>query len=564
MRPKHTKDTGCPDSLSSRCVIWNGPVIPCLDICNGDSLTDAMWAVADKVCTISDDIDLSDLDLHCLLDLCESCPGEKTIKTIIQLLLDNQCSLKTLIDGISGGESSCCDLSLNMRCLRIFGEFDNEIPQNLNQTLQSIINELCDHKTRIEALEAKVIDLQDQIDDLDLGDPYVEPSVSICQSGTPKTLSLAIPIVAQDICDYKEIVGSEDDIQSAISKQCPGLNSSLNSIEGWLSSPTNLANSLNNLWIAYCNALERLTLIENTCCKVDCDSVTIAYEVIDNQDADGVIIHFSSLFGNNIPSILHDCGSTITFTDKNDKVVSGFIAPAQEYTSQEYDLSTLDLSEAITISINAKLCSDTMTCVKCISSEHLVADGGCAACEVTITGSSGSVTIYYNVGASQDFITANAGDTVYIPANAINIFYVTNSGDAVPDSLCLSLVESNRVCYMIQWEIPDGDEAPLNDASFTRLYLGANEWALSDPDAGGSYDGSAGVLFGLINGISSPLITASCFLDSDLNRYVLVSAIGDDIPKVRITNPTGEGTKYLYLYGEETDCECPEGFGTGT
>lgn len=561
---KSITNSGCPEALSSNCVVWTGDNIPCLDISYGDRISEVVCAIANKICNICKDIDMSQLDLSCLIDICEGCPEDRSVKTILQLLLDNQCKLHDLITG-SSDDGTCCTIAVNMKCLKKFDDFGNEIPQDLNAALQSIVNETCTHRTTLITLQNEIDDLQDQIDNLPDPTPYVEPDITTCITPDPTPTSEAVPIIAQDYCDYKALVGNEASISTAISRQCAGLNTDFGLIDGWILSPTTLAASFNNLWIAYCSALERLKFIEDTCCKIDCDSIDIHFQVDDNQDSDGASIHFSGLFGNKVPSVFIDCGSSITFTDHTDAKVTYTIIIAQESTSPEYDLSMLDLSEKITISINAKLCSDSMTCVKCITAEHIVLNGACEACDITITGTSGSVIILYTINGHTDSVTGSVGDVVYISKNAINVSYVTVTGDAVPDTSCLVIEEADYNCYLFSWEIGAPDQVPLDDAIFTQVNLGTTNWTISSPYT--VYETLLNVsgrdMFTTVNNIGTPLIIASCYLDSDINSYLFVKVVGTDIPKIRITNPTGEGTDFMYIYGVLQDsCDCPDGFNT--
>ncbi len=561
---KAITNSGCPEALSSNCVVWTGDNIPCLDISYGDRISEVVCAIANKICNICKDIDMSQLDLSCLIDICEGCPEDRSVKTILQLLLDNQCKLHDLITG-SSDDGTCCTIAVNMKCLKKFDDFGNEIPQDLNAALQSIVNEVCVHRTTLITLQNEIDDLQDQIDNLPDPTPYEEPDIITCITPDPTPTSEAVPIITQDYCDYKALVGDEATISTAISRQCAGLNTDFGSIDGWILNPTTGFGSVNNLWIAYCSVLERLKFIEDTCCKIDCDSIDIHFQVNDNQDSDGVTIQFSAVYGNKVPSVFTDCGSTITFTDKDDLKVSYTIIVAQESTSPEYDVSMLDLSEKITISINVKLCSDSMTCVKCISADHVVLNGACEACDITIAGTNGSATIFYTLNGNLDSVTGFVGDVVYISKDAVNVYFVTNTGDATPDTSCLVIGEANYNCYLFSWEIDPGAEIPLNDATFTKLYLGINEWTISSPYTVVETltNVSARDMFTTVNNVNTPLFVASCYLDNEIDSYLFVRVIGTDIPKIQITNPTGETTDYLYLYGElQESCDCPDGFNT--
>ena len=389
-------DSGCSASLSSKCVVWNGPKIECLNICNGETVTDVIYAIAQKVCENSSDLDLSTIDLTCLID--NTPPQDKSLKTILQLVLDNQCTLKQLIDSIDSSGSLDVQLNLNLRCIKKFDEFNNEIPQDLNQVLQSLINEVCIHKDKITVLEGTVEDLQNQIDNLPPVDPYTEPNITICQAGTPKQLSIAVPIVAKDICDYKDLIGQTEDVQNALSRQCEGLNTALGSTIGWNNTPGNLAQTVNNMWIALCNILTRVKAIETTCCAPGCDRIKLGFIATVGDNV--VDFAFTGGAGTRIPSGFVDCGSVITLVDKNGIAFTPDITATpitQDGTIENIDISSL-ANGLITVNIKTKFClldandDVILVCQDCVNLSFNNTNGCCV-----ITNTGDAQTIIYKV-----------------------------------------------------------------------------------------------------------------------------------------------------------------------
>ena len=43
---------GC-NNISSNCVIWQGPDISCINLCNGDTVSDVVAALAEKLCELT-------------------------------------------------------------------------------------------------------------------------------------------------------------------------------------------------------------------------------------------------------------------------------------------------------------------------------------------------------------------------------------------------------------------------------------------------------------------------------------------------------------------------------
>lgn len=391
MKPNASSYTkGCPDLLPAGCITWNGPNFPSLGIVTNQVLSETVFIIAKKVCAITNSLDLSNLDLSCLIDLCEDCQVDKSLKNVLQLLLDNQCTLKELIDAINGGISETTTLLVNMKCLKKYDEFENEIPQDLNQSLQSIVNQICDNTDAIETLQATVIDLQNQIDDIDVSPTTTEVNVATCIASS-RPVSQALVQVANNYCSYKEDVGSTEDIQEAISRQPIGSNALLGAISGWDLSPNSMANSLNNLWLAYSNLLTRVSLMESTCCKPSCDNVKIGF--ITTFESSTVTLSFTSGAGTSIPIGFEDCGSTLTITSSDGLITTTVNLPIEyNATTDPVDVSIFTPGDVLDFNLSAKLCSEGLNCDKCIFKKVTYSNSGC--CVITNDGDSNATIVY--------------------------------------------------------------------------------------------------------------------------------------------------------------------------
>ena len=47
---KSNTNNGCTDNTSSNCVVWQGPDLTCIDVCHGDSISDIVAKIAEKLC----------------------------------------------------------------------------------------------------------------------------------------------------------------------------------------------------------------------------------------------------------------------------------------------------------------------------------------------------------------------------------------------------------------------------------------------------------------------------------------------------------------------------------
>ena len=95
---------GC-NPISSNCVIWQGPDIPCIDLCKGDSISQVLAHLAEMMCSIqaSPDAaccDVSLLDPQCLDDFYKreyggDIPDDWVLQDYINLLIQYVCQLDT-------------------------------------------------------------------------------------------------------------------------------------------------------------------------------------------------------------------------------------------------------------------------------------------------------------------------------------------------------------------------------------------------------------------------------------------------------------------------------------
>jgi hypothetical protein len=88
----NTKD-GCIKT-SSNCVTWNGPDIPCLNLCSGDSITDVVYKLATDYCETLLLLDPTQYDISCFNY--EGCAPEN-FEELFQLVINQICSVQEQI-----------------------------------------------------------------------------------------------------------------------------------------------------------------------------------------------------------------------------------------------------------------------------------------------------------------------------------------------------------------------------------------------------------------------------------------------------------------------------------
>ncbi len=90
MKPLNESEPGC-NFTTSNCVIWQGPDIPCLNLCKGDTVSDVIFKLATEVCGILHTLDIDTYDLSCFnLTTCKP----KDFEQLFQFLMDRVCKLE--------------------------------------------------------------------------------------------------------------------------------------------------------------------------------------------------------------------------------------------------------------------------------------------------------------------------------------------------------------------------------------------------------------------------------------------------------------------------------------
>lgn len=488
------RTTPCTNSSTSTCTTWTGQSIPSLGIVSGQTMTDTLYKVACQVVETAKELSLGDMDLSCLLDKTPILPENKNVRLILQLLLDNQCTLKTLIDQAGSSSSNSPDIVVNMKCLKVFDAFGNELPQDLNQALQSLVNQTCANVTDIATLKTTAQSLQNQINDIPTPTPYVEPLIVTCITPTAKGVSAQLPLVTQDYCNYKNAVGQIVDAQQAVARQPQGLNTQLGTTDGWILNPQNLSQSDNNQWLTISNLLSRIANIENNCCKATCKDIILSMQIAVGTDGDTINITFSTFLGTSIPTGFTDTGdSVLTITDKNNNFVQYPIVVSEDAKQGPFSFNGLDVSGILTASVSASLSSGTLTCQKCVS-KLFTPGSSCPVCLITGTGSTGMTTIVYSVPGSTTIQTllVAPNSTGYIQKNAV-IIGIDSSGDSGVTSDCINLSAPPYVCAQLLWATSGGTSTSVawenynTDIQAVAIGYKGTEYALNNAFKGDPY-----------------------------------------------------------------------------
>lgn len=324
------KGQGC-NPVSSNCVIWQGPDIPCINLCHGDSVTDVVAKLATELCDILDTLDIKTYDIDCFKPIC---PDPENFHDLIQFLITKVCELQCCCDGTKPSESACPDncIVTVASCFYFTNQLGDIITtMTLKDYVTAIGNKLCtlipqidqnsDRLTDVETEQTaqgnRITTLETEVDAI----VTTLPASCLYPANTP--IQSGVSAIATELCNLEQSTGSPIEILQSIQKQIPNLdnlrtlanrNTNYGSITGWVqaASYTDLADSINNMWLTINDIRTAVENILLTCCCTDCDDVEIAfYATLTGQVVD---LYFTG----SVPPGLADCypsGNFVTITD---------------------------------------------------------------------------------------------------------------------------------------------------------------------------------------------------------------------------------------------------------
>jgi len=184
MIPTNSSGTtnGC-DSISSNCVIWQGPDISCIDLCNGDSISEVVFKLATKLCDLIEsgveaNPNLTGLDLSCL-DLPGTDPTE--IVPVLQAMVVQICANADTTPVVSRLTSGSMPIMTLQQCLEYNDANGNPVTElPLDEYATLIAQKVCINVQEIVEIKAQIANITSRL-------TLIENCVfvgGVCQVGT--------------------------------------------------------------------------------------------------------------------------------------------------------------------------------------------------------------------------------------------------------------------------------------------------------------------------------------------------------------------------------------------
>jgi len=171
------------------------------------------------------------------------------------------------------------------------------------------------YNVRITTLEADVAALQ--LSGITL------PSISgqCLNSNISAPLDTITALLVTNSCNYNTVLGTPSALAASILAECSALNTSpaysqnsvMSGLTGWVTTPSTIANAVNNIWLAYCDMRAGVTQALSQS-NVTCADIHINYQGVYDMATRTINFYF---YGSSIPANFSTSGTTASFTIKD-------------------------------------------------------------------------------------------------------------------------------------------------------------------------------------------------------------------------------------------------------
>lgn len=280
MKPTNLNKESC-NPISSNCVIWQGPEIPCIKLCKGDSVSDVVAKLATELCAVLDILEVDNYDLSCFnITAC----GPQDFQQLIQFIINKICELQN-IPTPEPATSGCpdCVVSVNQDCFSELGE----VTQLLTY-VSAIASKVCTLVLQVATIQSAIVDLDDRVTVLEGYFPLppaaeVKITPDCVLPSVPTPVSTVVTALELDFCQLIGATGTATDIMNAYLSQCVANNDprldgggDMDTLPGWFAVVSNIAESITNLWLTVCDIRTGLSTVTITPVDTQTIDLTVA------------------------------------------------------------------------------------------------------------------------------------------------------------------------------------------------------------------------------------------------------------------------------------------------
>lgn len=286
----------CP-KISTACVIWQGPDIPCIDLCAGDAIDEVVFKLATYLCELSQNIfNIENIEFSCLLPPDSTKDDVPTnLEELIQLIINNACNenftplfaAKTV--GITSSSEPIIELPDGIAYFDENGDYITVLEQS--KYVKVVATKLAETIVSINSIQGKIFNAEKAIKNLQNSVKKLEANsstsdiyvVSQCASsskpGQQVLIQDAFTVFERNYCNLTSVIGTTTALYNGINSQIPNLSNlpqlmngslQMKAIPKWSTSVNNIGNSITNLWLTVTDMRNKIIEIANNTFDVPC------------------------------------------------------------------------------------------------------------------------------------------------------------------------------------------------------------------------------------------------------------------------------------------------------
>ena len=287
MKPLNYDNSPCSPT-SSNCVIWQGPDLHCIKLCKGDTISDVIANLATELCTVMDQLSITNYDLSCFELV--GCKPE-TYQELLQFLIEQICLAQGLSTTGTSTDGKTNDTLITVApCFIVNGITVMTLTDYviaIGLRICSIIDQIALINNTLSELIIRVGNLEDAVIPT-----YTLPSITVdCTlqnsplvgSGTPalpidQILSILINDDTYGYCALRTATGLPASLISSVLTQCitnsdlqlstgTAYSTNVNWNSNWNTTDVTVAASLKNIWVVLCDIysyLEDVITVQDT------------------------------------------------------------------------------------------------------------------------------------------------------------------------------------------------------------------------------------------------------------------------------------------------------------
>jgi hypothetical protein len=274
MKPLNLDNSPC-SPVSSNCVIWAGPSIPCINLCAGDTISDVTHKLATELCNIMTTLNITNYDLSCFN--LASC-GPNTFQELTQFLIDRVCALENIPTSTTTSTST----TVNTRSADVSNYLMSAVPCfgggtiTLVDYVQQAATQICNIFVEINIINSGISSLNTRVTSLETAPvpSFVIPSfilscdigtiIPVLPAGSTQDIDIVLSrFINEEWCPYKVVLDTYTNLSNAVlSQTVAGTDTSLAleytapgtqmqvAYPSYVASPVTVADAINNIWIA--------------------------------------------------------------------------------------------------------------------------------------------------------------------------------------------------------------------------------------------------------------------------------------------------------------------------